>query len=150
MRALSVATALIFAAALNFAAGVARAAEPQIVDLVASLASELTAGNVEGFMKSFDPAMPDYERLRALASALIEQAQVSSSIRIVNEKGDDTTRDLELDWLMDVTTRVEPGVLERRRQIVTCRLESGKKGWRITLLRPVEFFAPPRIGKPSP
>ena len=74
--------------------------------------------------------------------AISRQAEVQSSIEVVENEGDDRRRSLELDWILRIRREQEatPG---RRQQRVKCRVEKSGKKWRIIALEPLEFFAPP-------
>src|ERR1035438_6581706 len=78
-------------------------------DLLGEAAHELGEGNATAFMDCFDPKMPGYEELRADVAALVVEAAprspregVSSSIELVTDQGDDQTRSLEVDWILDI------------------------------------------------
>jgi hypothetical protein len=86
--------------------------------------------------------MPGYEALRAGVTALLREAEVQSSIELVEEAGDDGRRTVELDWLVHIVDRQDGAVAERRRERVKCRVEKSGKKWRIAALEPLEFFAP--------
>ena len=115
----------------------------ELIDLFASMASALSEGNAEGFMRAIDPSMRGYERLAANINALATQNALSNSIEIVSQKGDDRVQDVELDWLLEIIGKGESHVFVRREVLVKCRLERQKKKWRIVALDPSDFFAPP-------
>ena len=127
---------------LPLAAGSAADPAQEVVDLITSAAASLSAGNAAAFLAAFDRAMPGYETLRANITALERQAEVQSSIDLVENEGDDRRRSLELDWILRIRREQEatPG---RRQQRVKCRVEKSGKKWRIIALEPLEFFAPP-------
>jgi hypothetical protein len=116
----------------------------QVWDLFTSMASALSAGDASAFLNAFDTAMPGYEALRDGVTALLREAEVQSSIELVEEAGDDGRRTVELDWLVHIVDRQDGAVAERRRERVKCRVEKSGKKWRIAWLEPLEFFAPPR------
>ncbi len=113
-------------------------------DVFTSLAAYLSDGNAASFMKRFDPAMSGYAALDANVRALVDNANVGSSVLITGEEGDDRSRTVELDWDMEIAPLTPGNGAERRRQTVTCKLERRGKKWVITALAPVEFFAPHR------
>jgi len=127
-----------------FAARLRADSAQEVWDLFASMASALSAGNAIAFMNAFDPAMPGYEALRAGVTALLNEADVQSSIELVEEEGDDRSRSAELDWLVHIVDRDDNTVAERRQERVKCRVEKSGKKWRIAGLEPLQFFAPPR------
>jgi hypothetical protein len=117
----------------------------QVWDLFASMASALSEANAIVFLNAFDPAMPGYEALRASVTALLREAEVQSSIDLVAEEGDDSSRTVELDWLLHIVDRQDGAVAERRQERVKCRVEKSGRKWRIASLAPLQFFAPPRF-----
>jgi hypothetical protein len=66
---------------------------------------------------------------------VLAQADVESTIEFVSDEGSDEKRDLQLDWLL----RVNGG--RPKHQLVQCRIEKQGKKWKITELKPIEFFA---------
>ena len=114
----------------------------EIIDLFTTMASALSEGNGLAFLDHVDHAMPDYGKLEKYILALAAQNEVMSSIDVLKEEGDGQTRTAELDWFLQIRSREQNGPLERRRQIVKCRLERQKK-WKVMAIEPVSFFAPP-------
>ncbi len=127
-----------------FAARLRADSAQQVWDLFTSMASALSAGNAIAFMNAFDPAMPGYEELRAAVTALVGEAEVQSSVELVEEEGDDRSRAVVLDWLVHIMDRQDGAVAERRQERVKCRVEKSGKQWRIAWIEPLQFFAPPR------
>lgn len=124
----------------------------QVVDLFTDAAAALSTwnpagtiseGNVVGFLKCFDPAMPGYERLQADVQALLRQATVLTSIEFLSDEGDKQRRTVQLDWFMQIHDNSDASVV-RRRETVKCTLEQRKKHWRITSFEPLSLFAPLR------
>jgi hypothetical protein len=117
----------------------------QVWDLFASMASALSESNAIVFMNAFDPAMPGCEALRLNVTALLREAEVQSSIDLVEDEGDDSSRAVELDWLLHIVDRQDGAVAERRQERIKCRVRKSGKNWRIATLEPLQFFAPPRF-----
>ena len=118
-------------------------AKQELIDLFASMASALSEGNAEMFLRAIDPSMPGYEGFAANIYALAAQNALSNSIEIISQKGDDRTQLVELDWLLDISGKGQSQLFVRREVMVKCRLERQKKKWRIVSLDPADFFAPP-------
>jgi hypothetical protein len=116
--------------------------EEDIVKLLGSMAAALTTVNVPEFMDAFDKNMPEYEKLRADVTGLVNQADVASSIEPISNNGDDNTRTVDLDWYLEVRSLVQDGPIVTRRETVHCELRKEKKKWKIVSLKPLEFFAP--------
>ncbi|HYL34472.1 MAG TPA: hypothetical protein VEV17_01020 [Bryobacteraceae bacterium] len=117
------------------------------MDLVGSMAAALTAVNVPEFMDAFDKTMPDYEVLKDSVTALVNQADVTSSIEPLQDEGDDAKRSVDLDWFLEVRSLQQDGPIIHRRQIVHCELRKQKRKWKIVSLKPADFFAPAKLDK---
>jgi hypothetical protein len=118
-------------------------AHQDIFDLFTTLAAALSEGNGLAFLDHVDHSMPDYEKLQKNILALAELNEVMSSIDVLKQEGDDREQTAELDWFLQIRSREQGGPLERRRQIVKCRLQRVKKKWKVMSIDPVGFFAPP-------
>ena len=75
------------------AAGLARGdTQQELIDLFASMASALSEGNPDVFLRAIEPSMPGYERFAANVYALATQNSLSNSVEITRQEGDDRTR----------------------------------------------------------
>lgn len=122
-------------------------AHSDVIALFGQLSADLTNWNVAGFMDGFDKDMPGYDDLKTRVAALVNQAEVTSSIDPVEEAGDDTKYTLALDWFLQVRSLLDNGAIVERRQVVYCQLRKEKKKWKIVSLQPIEFFAPAKLDK---
>jgi len=129
-----------------------------VMEVLTSMAGALTessgadgqvvaGGNVPKFMDAFSKDMPDYDTLKGNVTALVNNAEVSSSILPLTENEQGSTYKIDLDWLLEVRSLEQDGPLVRRREVVHCELRKEKKHWKIVALKPLEFFAPPDLGK---
>jgi hypothetical protein len=116
-----------------------------VIDLFSSMAAALSEINVPQFMDAFDKDMPDYDKLKTGATALVRQADVSSSVEPLSDEGDDTKRTVEFDWYLEIRSLLPDGPLVRRREVVHCELRKEKKHWKIVALKPIEFFGAPKL-----
>jgi hypothetical protein len=116
-----------------------------MLDLLATLAAALSEGNGYAFLDHVDHAIPDYYKFEQNILALAEQNEVTAMIDMLKQEGDDHTQTLELDWFLEIRSREELGPIERRREIVKCRVERQKKKWKIVALQPLTLFAPPAV-----
>jgi hypothetical protein len=116
-----------------------------VIDLFASMAAALSEINVAQFMDAFDKNMPDYDQLRAGVTALVNQAEVTSSVEPMSDDGDETKRTVELDWYLEIRSLLPDGPLVRRREVVHCELRKEKKRWKIVSLKPIEFFGAAKL-----
>jgi len=128
---------------MALAAPLVAAAGQEVLDLFTALASALSEGNGRAFLDYFDHSMPGYEQFASKLLALTEQNEITSAIDVITDAGDDRTRRVAVDWIVQIRSRAENGPLVRRREIVKCRLERMKKKWKVTSLDPVSLFAPP-------
>jgi len=116
-----------------------------VVDLFASMAAALSEINFPQFMDAFDKDMPDYEKLKNAVTALVNQAEVSSSVEPVKDEGDDTKRTVELDWYLEIRSLLPDGPLVHRREVILCELRKEKKRWKIVSIKPLEFFGAAKL-----
>ncbi|HTM47091.1 MAG TPA: hypothetical protein VL285_00315 [Bryobacteraceae bacterium] len=119
--------------------------EQELSDLVAAMASGLSEGNAAAFLKTVDASLPGYESFAANVRGLVAQNALSSSIEIVKQDGDNRGRNLELDWLLEITGTDGSRNFVRRQDTVKVRLERRKGRWRVTAIEPRGFFAPPGV-----
>jgi hypothetical protein len=140
MRAIGLSAIVFVCCALS-------ASSPTVLDTLGGMAAALADNNPAGFMKPIDPDMPDYGKLNNEISALLDQAVVASSVEVLKDEGDDAHRSVDLDWFLEIHPPAEIGPLVHRRQVVHCKLQRDKKGWRVISLLPIEFFAPVTFDK---
>jgi len=117
--------------------------DQQVLDLFTALASALSEGNGIVFLDQVDHSMAEFERLQRDIVALVAQNEIVAAIDVIEDKGDDQTRTVQVDWLLQIRSREETGPLVRRRELVKCRLERIKKKWKVASLDPISLFAPP-------
>jgi hypothetical protein len=117
--------------------------EPDVVDFLKSTAGALANAHdpygdgrpdAQAFLEKFDPAMPGFAALRDQIDALVARAEVGTAIEVVTDEGDDHKRELQLDWVLEITDQ------RPRRQIVKCTIERVKGAWKFTALDPIDFF----------
>jgi hypothetical protein len=122
-------------------------AHSDVIALFGSLSAALTDWNVAAFMDGFDKDMPGYGDLKTQVTALVNQADVTSSIEPIEEQGDETNYRIDLDWFLQVRSLLDNGPIVERRRLVHCQLRKDKKKWKIVSLQPIEFFAPAKVDK---
>jgi hypothetical protein len=120
-------------------------ANDEVIDLFGAMATALSDIDVPAFMNAFDKNMPDYDTIKTGVTALVRQADVTSSIEPLTDDGDDTHRTVEMDWYLEIRSLLPDGPLVRRREVVQCELRKEKKHWKIVALKPVAFFAPAKM-----
>ena len=122
----------------------------EIYDLFGAMANSLAESNAHRFLQSFDPGMPGYGQLSANVMALVKQAEIHSTIDVIDDAGDERERTVQLDWLLQLTEKQSSANAVRREQVVKCRLVKSKRTWRVVSLEPIAFFAPPKIPELTP
>lgn len=149
----------LFAAPALLAAGVGQtpssatrppgrvSADPDPRELFGALASALSERDARDFIHHFDSAMPDLDALQSNVEALVDQADVISSIDFVSQSQDKSDMVVEVDWAMTLQSRAAAagGPTERRRRVLTVRLRRQGSKWKVVSLNPLEFFEPPRF-----
>jgi len=153
MRAIARSAVLVCVAAAFASAD----AHDDVMEVITSMAGSLTEvtdtrsgvlrGNVEKFMDAFSKDLPDYETLKSNVTALVNEGEISSSIDPIAEDGDDQARTIDLDWAMEVRSLEQDGPIVQRREVVHCELRREKKHWKIVALKPIDFFAPVKLGQ---
>jgi len=128
---------------LSLAACLSADSEKDARDLIASAAGALSAGKVELFLDYFDRAMPDFDKLRYNVESLLSQADVSCSIEVTGNEGDDAERTLTLDWILETEHKDNSPGGTRRQKTVKVRLKKTGKKWRIVSFEPLDLFASP-------
>lgn len=98
------------------------------------LVAALSDGRSEPFLAAVDAGMPEYGVLREYLESLVRQAEVTSSVTLI-EAGQDR---FDVDWIMSLRARHDSARIERRRERV--RVELARK--KIRNIGPVAFFAP--------
>jgi hypothetical protein len=132
---------------LVFAASLFADAPREIIDVFGAMAAALTDNNLPEFMGAFDKDMPGYGKLKTDVTALMTQANISSSIEPIKDEGDDTTHKVDLDWFLQVRSLIAAGPIVNRREVIHCELRKQGKHWKIVSLQPMEFFAPAKLDK---
>jgi hypothetical protein len=118
-----------------------------IIDVFTAMAAALSDSNVPEFMNAFDKNMPGYGKLKNDITALITQADVSTSAEPIKEEGGDATHTMDLDWFLQVHSQYLNGPTVNRREVIHCELQKQGKHWKIVSLQPMEFFAPAKLDK---
>ena len=116
-----------------------------VVDLFASMAAALSEINVPQFMDAFDKEMPAYEKLKRAVTALVNQAEVSSSVEPLKDEGDDTKRTVEFDWYLEIRSLLPDGPVVHRREVIQCELRKEKKRWKVVSIKPLDFFGAAKL-----
>jgi len=93
----------------------------------------------------FDRQMPGYYALERNVQAIADQCDVASTIDVVTDDEAGNVHKLDLDWFLQVTSRTDPNLLERRRVRVKVEMRQIKGRWKITAMEPVSILEPLRV-----
>lgn len=116
--------------------------------LLLDASRSLQSANAALFMGLFDRASFDgYAALRDDIGALTAHRRIASSVSIGAPEGGPEQWTASVDWLLELTPKLDPGPLERRRQTLRVSVSKRGKHWRIVGLAPVGFFAPAQPGR---
>ncbi|BDC49669.1 hypothetical protein F183_A19850 [Bryobacterales bacterium F-183] len=124
----------------------AAAADPETAarEAVADFAAGLAQDNAEQALRAVSKKMDGYGEFADQIRALVRQNLVTSSVSPQSNTGDDSKRELELDWYVEIKSRNEDLAMVRRRETVRCTVErTGKNKWQITAIAPLRLFALP-------
>ena len=102
----------------------------------------LQAGNAPLFMAAFDRhAFPGFPALREQVTALAAHRRIASSVesRVIDTGPEHWS--VRVDWLLEMTPKLDPGPLERRHRTLLLRMVNRGKQWKIVDLEPQDFFS---------
>ena len=106
----------------------------------------LGARNATRFLSYFDKqSVSEYARLETHVSALTEQADIASSLRITNLEPVEGGYRATIDWILQLTLVGAPGRVESRRasvRIAVVQAGKSKVHWKLSALDPIDFFRP--------
>ncbi len=122
-------------------------AKQQVFDLLTKIAAALSDDDPMTFLGAVDHNMLHFHEFESNLMALTDQADIANSIEILSDSGDDTHRQEELDWFMQVVGKSEFHPVEQRREVVRVALERRGKKWKIVSIEPLSFFAPPKVSQ---
>ncbi|MBI4904707.1 MAG: hypothetical protein HY820_13790 [Acidobacteria bacterium] len=105
-----------------------------------NLANLLSGENASEFLRTFSRELRD--KLDSRIWTLVRTAEVSSSVDILELKAEGATRELTVDWFLDLKPHATSNPSVQRRQQIRMRIEKAKKGWSIVALEPHDFFRP--------
>ncbi len=119
-----------------------------IKQLVLDASRSLQSANAALFMGLIDRSSFDgYAALREDIRALTAHRRIASSVSIGVPEGGPEQWTASVDWLLELTPKLDPGPVERRRQALRVSVRKRGKRWRIVGLAPAAFFAPTEPGR---
>lgn len=116
--------------------------------LLLDASRSLQSANAALFMGLFDRASFDgYAALQEDIGALTAHRRIASSVSVGVPEGGPEQWTANVDWLLELTPKLDPGPVERRRQTLRVSVRKRGKRWRIVGLAPAGFFAPTQPGR---
>lgn len=113
--------------------------------VLASMAVALSHGDASGFCRFFDSSTPGFARIRRDVTVLVKVGSVESTLEITRNAGNDSSRELEMSWLLQLQQREDVPASTSRRDSVKCQLTKEDGHWRIVRFEPVDLFTPPKV-----
>ncbi|MBM3761370.1 MAG: hypothetical protein FJW36_14120 [Acidobacteria bacterium] len=114
--------------------------ETTLRDVLAQMATDLSAGNVSGFLKATVAEMPGRDALRQQLAGLTAAYDVTSSLQVMGSSGDDARQMLEVDWYLGARSRTDNAVMLQRRETLKIGMVLKGKRWMVESIQPLEFF----------
>lgn len=117
-----------------------------VADVAGDLAGALANDDAEAFVQRISKTMPQRSELREMVAALVNGANVTSAVEIIDLKeGEGGHVVANLDWSMRVQAKQPDGPLDQRQETVTIELVREGKKWRVVKLSPMNFFRPQKL-----
>jgi tRNA isopentenyl-2-thiomethyl-A-37 hydroxylase MiaE len=133
------------AASLLVVSLIAAASPETPFSTLSRLASYLGEDDAAGAAGIFDSQMKGYGDLERNIVSLAAQADVTCAIDVVSEVEAGDIHKLDLDWFVNLTSKLDTGLRERRRERVQVEMRQIKGKWKISSLTPVSILDPVRI-----
>jgi hypothetical protein len=109
----------------------------EAIALLTPLASALSAGNAEGFLRRVSEDAPNRAQLVNNINGLVAQGELTSSVQLTTiENGR-----AEVNWYLEIRSRARRQVLERRKSALVVQIRNGA----IYSIEPVSFFKPVEV-----
>lgn len=121
---------------------VAPAVADEIRDLLASMATDLSAGNFAGFIAATSKTMPRREQLRQWLAGMTSTYDVNNTVAVVSSSGDDKQHEAQVDWYLAGRSTVDNAIRVQRRETLKVNFVREGKRWRVAAIDPLEFFNP--------
>ncbi len=110
--------------------------------LIRDASRALQAGNAPLFLAALDrEQFPGMEAFGEALAALTAQRRIASSVESSLPVGGPEEWTVRVDWLLDLTHKIDPGPVERRKATLTVTVRKRREKWRIVRLEPQSFFA---------
>lgn len=115
--------------------------EDDIRNVLASMATDLSAGNISGFLNLLAKDFPAPDELRQQLVGLTTTYDVNSSVQVQTATGTEEKQSAKVDWYLALRSRTDNAVAQQRREVLTIEFIKRNKRWRVTSISPISFFA---------
>ncbi len=126
-----------------------QASDCQSCGVLSDVASALSEGNSVRCMGYIDKSTPGYRDLEANIEALTAQYDVSASLDVLSESGDDEKQEALVDWFLQTVSKDGTEHVTRRRMRVKVSERKEKGGWKITGIQPASILDPVPVTGPK-
>ena len=118
------------------------AAEQTPFAVLANLATYLSQNDFPSAIALFDPQMNGYGEVYRNLDALAAQTDPSCALDILEDEESGNIHKLDVDILLTLKSKADPGRIERRRERVQIEMKQIKGKWKITAFNPLGILDP--------
>ena len=108
------------------------------------MATDLSAGNIAGFLIPFDKSFPARDEFRQQLFGMMQAAEMNCSIQIQTASGTAEKQVAKVDWYLDFRSKEDGITFHQQREVLTIDFVKRGKRWSIHALEPRSFFTPPK------
>ena len=113
-----------------------------IFDVIANLASSLSAGNGPAALSAFDSSAANYGQIANDIDALTSQSDVLCAIDVIADSETGGVHKVDTDWYLEIKPQADGAGAQRRRQRVSLQMESKRGKWKIAAMDPFSVVSP--------
>ncbi len=110
--------------------------------VLASMATDLSAGNVSGFLSATAKDLEGRDELRQQLVSMVSTYDLNSSVEIQSIEGTEQRQTAKVDWYLAGRTRTDDAIRFQRREVLTIDFTRSNRKWLVTRLEPRAFFNP--------
>ena len=114
--------------------------QDEIRAILASMATDLSAGNISGFMTAIAKDFPARDELRQQLEGLISAHDINSSVEIQTTSGTEDKQTAKVDWYLALRSRTDNAIAIQRRELLTFSFTRSKKRWLVDTISPISFW----------
>lgn len=114
--------------------------EDELRNVLAGMATDLSAGNISGFIKALSSDMPGRDELRQQIAGLLAAYDLSCSVQIQTSSGDADRQSAQVDWYLSGRSSNDNAVMVQRREVLTIDFIRRNRRWVVAKLSPLAFF----------